>query len=103
MATTIDGVRAALTAQTTTTRFAPECAPPHTATIEFCTTHPNFTPLHLRTSGCQLAVSIPKPSMHQLLPAMTELLTKAADARGTILREAALDALFLFPTLVLGP
>ena len=34
---------------------------------------------------------------------MTELLTQAADVRGMVLREAAWDALFLFPTLVMGP
>ena len=77
--------------------------PPHTAAVKFCTTNPDFTPLHLRTSGCQSAVNIPKPSLQQLLPVLTELLTKAADVRGTVLREAAWDALFLFPTLVLGP
>ena len=77
--------------------------PPHTAAVEFCCAHPDFTPLHLRTSRCQLAVSIPKPSMHQVLPVMTELLTKTADVRGTVLREAAWDALFLFPALVMGP
>jgi len=105
MATTIARVRATLTDQATTARsqVRPRTRPPYTAAIEFCCAHPDFTPLHLRTCGCQSAVSIPKPSMNQLLPVMTELLTKAADVGGTVLREAAWDGLFLFPTLVIGP
>jgi hypothetical protein len=103
LATTIAGVRATLTAQAATARSAPERVPPHTAAVEFCSANPDFTPLHLRTSGCQSAVSIPKPSLHLLLPVITDLMNKAADVRGVELREAAWDALFLFPTLVLGP
>ena len=38
-----------------------------------------------------------------IIPVITDLLNTAADIRGEILREAAWDALFLFPTLVLGP
>jgi len=34
---------------------------------------------------------------------VTDLYNKAADIRGEVLREAAWDALFLFPTLVVGP
>ena len=56
----------------------------------------------MRTSGCQKAVNLPKPSMPQLLPVVTDLMNKAVDIQGEVLREAAWDALFLFPTLVLG-
>ena len=59
--------------------------------------------MHMRTSGCQSAVSIPKPSVTTSLPIVTELFYKAADVRGEALREAAWDALFFFPILVLGP
>ena len=55
LATTIAGVRATLTAQATTVRFSPESVPPHTAAVDFCPAHPDFTPVHLRTSGCQSA------------------------------------------------
>jgi hypothetical protein len=57
----------------------------------------------MKLSGCQSAVAIPKPSIAALLPVVTDLCNKAADIRGEVLREAAWDALFLFPTLVLGP
>ena len=103
LATTIAGVQASLTAQARAPRSAPLSAPPHSAAVEFCSKHPNFTPLHMRESGCLSAVAIPKPSLAALLPVATDLFNKAADTRGEILREAAWDALFLFPTLVLGP
>jgi len=38
-----------------------------------------------------------------LLPGVTDPFNKAVDIRGEVLREAAWDARFLFPTLVLGP
>jgi hypothetical protein len=38
-----------------------------------------------------------------LLPVVNGLFNKAVDIRGEVLREAVWDALFLFPTLVLGP
>jgi hypothetical protein len=57
----------------------------------------------MKLSGCQSAVAIPKPSTAALLRVVTDLCDKAADTRGEVLREAAWDALFLFPTLVLGP
>jgi hypothetical protein len=94
LATTVVGVRATLTAQASAARSAPDRASPHSATVEFCSAHPDFTPLHLRTSRCKSAVNLPKPSMHRLLPVITELLTQAVDVRGTVLREAAWDALF---------
>jgi hypothetical protein len=37
------------------------------------------------------------------MPVLTKLFNKAPDIRGENLREAAWDALFLFPTPVLGP
>ena len=41
--------------------------------------------------------------MKPLHPVLAELLVKAATTKGEGQREAARDALFLFPTLVLGP
>ncbi len=38
-----------------------------------------------------------------IIPVIMDLLNKAADIRGQVLREVAWDALFLFPTLVQGP
>jgi len=69
----------------------PKPPPPHThtAAVEFCHANPAFTPLHMRTSGCQSAVAIPKPSVAALLPVVTELFNKAADVCGEGLREAA--------------
>jgi hypothetical protein len=103
LATTITGVRASLTAQARSARSAPATVPPHSAAVDFCCSHPEFTPIHMRTSGCQSAVSLPKPCLSTITPVITDLLNKAADVRGEVLREAAWDALFLFPTLVLGP
>ena len=46
----------------------------------------------------------PNPtSIADLMPVVTDLFNKAADIRGEVMREAAWDALFLFPTLVMGP
>jgi len=59
--------------------------------------------MHMKMSGCQSAVAIPKPCIAAMLPVVTDLYNKAADIRAEVLREAAWDALFLFPTLVLGP
>ena len=103
LATTIAGVNASLSAQARVARSAPHSVPPHSAAVEFCSQHPSFTPLHMRESGCLSAVAIPTPSLAALLPVATDLFNKAADTRGENLREAAWDALFLFPTLVLGP
>ena len=103
LATTIAGVRASLTTQAQQARSNPTHAPPHSAAIEFCSTHPDFAPLHMKLSGCQSAVAIPKPCTAAMLPLVTDLCNKAADIRGEVLREAAWDSLFLFPILVLGP
>jgi hypothetical protein len=92
-----------LTTHAQQVRSDPTLAPPHSAAIEFCSTHPDFAPLHMKLSGCQSAVAIPKLCTAALLPVVTDLCDKAADTRGEVLREAAWDALFLFPTLVLGP
>jgi hypothetical protein len=39
----------------------------------------------------------------KLLSIIADLITKVATPIGEVLREATSDALFLFPTLVLGP
>jgi hypothetical protein len=97
------GVRAALTAQAQNAILNPDHAPLHTTTVEFCHAYPDFTPMHMRTAGCESAVAIPRPSVTTLLLVVTELFNKAADVRGKALRDAAWDTLFMFPTLVLGP
>ncbi len=38
-----------------------------------------------------------------ILPVTTDLMNKTSDVRGVVLREASWQALFLLPTLVLGP
>jgi hypothetical protein len=48
-------------------------------------------------------MALPKPCLPVIIPVITDLMNKAADIRGEVLREAAWDALFLFPILVLGP
>ena len=103
LATTTVGVRSSLAAQARAAKFDPGSAPPHSAAVEFCCSNPNFNLVHKRTSGCQSAVALPKPSLPVILPVITDLLTKAADTTWDVLREAAWGALFLFPTLVLGP
>ena len=103
MATTIAGVKASLATQAQQTMSYPSLAPPYSAAIEFCSTHPDFAPMHMKLSGCQSSVAIPKPSTAALLHGVTHLCDKAADTRGDVLREAARDALFLIPTVVLGP
>ena len=92
-----------MTAQAQNARSDPSHAPPHFAVVEFCNTHPDFTPFHMKMSGCQSTVAIPKPCIAALLPVVKDLFNKAADIRGEVLREAAWDALFLFPTLVMRP
>jgi len=51
MATTIVGVRGTLPAQANTTRSDPDRTPPHPIAVEFFCAQPDFTPLHMRTSG----------------------------------------------------
>ena len=98
IATTIAGVRTTLTDHTRTAKPDPHKAPPHSAVVEFCCENPGFSPVHLRTSGCQSAVALPKPCITMILPVVTDLMNKTGDVRGEVLREAAWDALFLFPT-----
>jgi len=103
LATTIAGVKTPLTAQARIARSNPHRAPPHSAAVEFCCENPGFTPVRLRTSGCQSAVVLPKPCITMILLVVTDQMNKTANVRGEVLWEAAWDALFQFSTLVLGP
>ncbi len=59
--------------------------------------------MHLKLFGSQSAVALPKPCLPMIIHVITDLINKAADVRGEVLREAAWDTMFLFSTLVLGP
>ena len=92
-----------MAAQEATAKDAPNVVPPHATTVRGVSLRESgFTPIHLKTSGCVSAASLPKTYLHQLLPNITDLLTKAITTTCEVL-EATRDALFLFPTLVLVP
>ena len=104
LSTTMVGVRATLSAHAIAAKSVLHMAPPpHAAAVEFCRENPAFTPIHLRTSGCQSVAALPNPYLQQMLPCLPEIFTKAATNRGDAQWEAVWGALFLFPTLVLGP
>jgi len=102
LATFIVGVRATLMAQAIAARLAPHNAPPHSVGVEFCLVKPSFTPVHLRTLGCQWATTLPRPCVQQMLPTLTDLCNITSSTRGEVQREAAWGVDFLFTTLVLG-
>ena len=76
LATTMAGVRAAFTAQARNAMLDPISPPPHKVAVEFCSMHADISPLHMRTSGCQSAVAIPKPNIPTLLLVLMELLIR---------------------------
>ena len=57
----------------------------------------------MRTSGTQSADAMPVPVLILLTPIIDDLFTKDHSTRGTVFRDVAYEALFLFPALVLGP
>ena len=103
LAKSISGVRTALTTQLTIAKTTLHIAPPHSEAVDFCCVNLGFTQIHLRTSSSISATSLPKPCPQHLLHGISHILAKASTTRGEVLREAAWGALFLLPTLVLGP
>jgi len=81
----------------------PTIVPMSFAAIAFCLANADFTSHHMRTSGLLSAATLPTPSLSQLIPFIKDLLERAHSTRGVLLRDDAQEALFLFPTLVLGP
>ena len=81
----------------------PASAPVNSSAIAFCLAIADYTCLHMRTSGMQSTTALPTPSLSTLTPAIQDLLERAHSTRGVLLRDAAQEALLLFPTLVLGP
>ena len=57
----------------------------------------------MRTSGAKHAVVLLAPTQEQSNPAIADLVERAHFPRGTLFRDAAMEALFLFPTLILCP
>jgi hypothetical protein len=70
--------------------------------ITFCGANPDFTATHMKTSGMRSAVVLPAQGLSMLLLVITDLLTRAHSTRGVSLRDAAEEALLLYPKLVIG-
>jgi hypothetical protein len=103
MPTTTTSVTASLMSEAQQTTKDPASAPVNSAAIAFCLANADYTGLHMRTSNLQSAVALPTPSLSHLTPFIQDLLERAHSTRGVLLRDAAQEALLLFPTSVLGP
>jgi len=57
----------------------------------------------MRTSGTQSAAALLVHALDILTSVITDFLSRAHSTRGVTLRDAAVEALLLFSTLVLGP
>jgi hypothetical protein len=57
----------------------------------------------MRTFGTQYVAALPALALGTLIPVIADLLSQAHSTRGVALRDAALETLLLFPTMVLGP
>jgi len=77
--------------------------PANSAAITFCSANPDFTATHMQTSGTQSAVALLVPALAMLTPVIVDLNMKAHLTRGSIIRDAAQEALLVFPTLILEP
>ena len=57
----------------------------------------------MRTYGTQSAAAILAHALNILTPVIVDLLSRAHSTQGFVLRDATVETLLLFPTLVLGP
>ncbi len=103
MPTTTTGVTRALMSEAQQAALDPSLVPVNSATFAFCLANVAFTAQHMRTSGLHSATALLSPCLAQLTPVIKDLLERAHSTRGVLLRDAAQEALLLFPTLVLGP
>ena len=81
----------------------PTSAPMNSAAFTFCATNSTFAKMHIRTSVTQIAASLPAHALDTLMQVIADLFSGTHSTRGVALRDVVLEALLLFPTLVLGP
>jgi hypothetical protein len=77
--------------------------PVNSTAIQLGSVNLDFTTSHIRISGIQSAATLHGPGFALLPLVIADMFHKAHSIRGPALRDAALETLLLFPTLVIGP
>jgi hypothetical protein len=104
MPKTTTRVTAALASEVLRANADPSSVPTNSAAVTFWLNNAEFSKNHMRTSGLRSTSALPSPALSILTPIIIyDLVHRAHSTTGVLLRDAAHEALMLFPTLVLGP